>query len=513
MADRYKIIYLWEDPPFRELFDPDLNPGIDPRTVKCTDKNIQIRYKALDGSISSITPYDISHRKGFSRSWSKYQSEHEYCIDDPLFMEWYTPFSALNPDVDISTLRTDDNNKLINYKDNGEAFQITPYHIIRCLHVDTSRAKRKECRYGDSELKKWLKDFADLNPGIDPDKLTFSDKKTKLYYRPRDSSEICCITPNGLLRKKDWYAPPGGKNTALAKDTPGFIEWFALYKDLNPGVDITTITANSSIRLHYLSQEGAVHSVKVRALCRRKNVFFQPSPPVLCSEDPQFIAWFEEYRWLNPDIDISTLILTTTVKLAYLYEGKRKEITVNRLFHRKDILYQIRLTIHGDPLFWSFCIEEDHRVVDSYRRSNLRVHFKMRCPEGHEYLQTPRQFYHYADLGRSPCPYCDGRERVTEGVNDAASVDPEIKLFYSKDNSKPVHMVSAYNGSSDFKFECPYCGHKFEKRMKNIVGKNPKCPKCKDKGADVPKDKDYMPTGIPFLMIQEDLEPKTRKEI
>ena len=99
------------------------------------------------------------------------------------------------------------------------------------------------------------------------------------------------------------------------------------------------------------------------------------------------------------------------------------------------------------------------------------------------------------------------------GFNDAATVDPEIKLFYSEDNDKPVHMVGAYNAHSNFKFKCPYCGHDFTRRMKNIVGKHPKCPQCKDKGLEAPQNTDYMPEGIPFLVIQDDLKPvKMRKK-
>lgn len=512
MADRNKIVYLWDDPPFRKIFDPDLNPGIDPRMIKCTDKNTQIKYETLDGSIYTITPYSLTRRKGFSHS-QKYQGEYEYCKDDFLFMEWYKPFAVLNPDVDINALRTSDQETLLRYSEGGEMFDITPYHIISFLHVNFSLRKPRICAHDNQKLKDWLKEYSDLNPGIDPDKVTMSDYKTKLFYRPRGSDKIFSITPNGLSRKKDWYAPPANSGAVLAKDIPGFLEWLELNKDLNPDIDIASLTVGSNTRLNYRSRDGTIRSVSVICLCMRKDIFFQPSTPVHCSEDPNFMEWYEEYRWLNPDIDISTLTVTRTVKLVYLFNGEQKEITTFDLFRRKDMLSQIRSTIRGSPLFWTYCIEEDCRTVNSYSKTYNKILFKMRCPEGHEYNQSPERFYHYANLGRDPCPYCDERVRLIEGVNDAYSVDPEIKLYYSEDNKKPVHMVGAYNAKSDFKFECPYCGHKFTKRMRNIIGKHPKCPKCKDKGSDIPQNtEDYMPEGIPFLVIQDDLRPKTRKQ-
>ena len=73
-------------------------------------------------------------------------------------------------------------------------------------------------------------------------------------------------------------------------------------------------------------------------------------------------------------------------------------------------------------------------------------------------------------------------------------------------------MVSAYNGHDDFIFECPYCGFEFTKRMKNIVGKNPKCPKCKDEVTDTPQDKEYMPEGIPYLVGQDTQRPKKMRK-
>ena len=504
MADRNKIIYLWDDPPFRKIFDPELNPEIDPRAVKCADKNIQIRVKALDGSIFTTTPYYLTRRKGFSRSRIKHKSDNEYCIDDPFFVEWYRPFAVLNPGIDINTLRTSDQKTLIKYEENGEAFEITPYYIINCLHVNVSLRKPHNRARGNSKLRDWLKEYSDLNPGIDPDKVTMSDYKTKLFYKPRGSDRIYSITPNGLFKKKDWYAPPQERNVYFAKDVPGFLEWFELYKDLNPDVDITSLTANSNSSLYYRSNEKNIKSIKVYALCARKDIFFQPRAPVHCSEDPNFMEWYEEYRWLNPNIDVSILTVNCATQLTYMINGKRKYITPYTLYRRKDILSQVKYSIRGDPLFWMYCIEEDRKTVDSYSKTNYKAIFKMRCPDGHEFVQSPERFYHYVNSGRDPCPYCDQRVGVIEGVNDAASIDPEIKIFYSDKNEKPLNKVSAYNGYENLLFKCPYCGHEFPKRMKNIAGKHPKCPKCKDKGLDVPQNTDYMPEGIPFLVMQDD---------
>ena len=511
MADKNRIIYLWDDPPFRSAFDPELNPGIDPKTLKCTDNHTQIRLNAPDGSICAVTPNNLSRRKGYSHCQTHYISEHEYCKDDPLFMRWFEPFTALNPDVDIGTIRTDDTVTIVHYIENGERFGNTPYTLVSWLYMeDKWHSERKQFDF-HSRLTKWVHEFADLNPGIDPEKLTTSDNKTRLYYRPRGSTGICSITPKELYYRKDWYAPRK-RVLGLARDHPGFMELFNLNKDRNPNIDVSTLKVNSHKQLFYRTRDGTVCSISVENLCRRKNIMCRRKTRVRCIDVPGFSEWIKTYRWLNPDIDCASLMVSKKIRLVYILNGKTKEISSYKLCCRKDLLSQIKRIIRGDPLFWTYCIEQDRRMVDSYVKSHQKAYFKMRCPEGHEYTQTPSRFYHYADQGRDPCPYCDGRVQLVPGLNDAVTIDPEIKLFYSEDNDRPAHMVGAYNGKSDFKFKCPYCGHEFAKRMKNIIGKHPKCPKCKDKGFNVPQDKDYMPEGIPFLVIQDDLRPKTRKQ-
>ena len=586
MADKKRVIYMWDDPPFRKWFDPELNPRVDPKKLKASDRITKLKYHKKNGQIGTVTPFNLSHRKGFYRYKEALKSEYEFCKDDPRFIEWFRAFGHLNPHIDLKTLKTNDRKTMLYYLYNDKVLTITPFRLFRRKdifahrpseykycgddpafmkwfdeHVDLNpsfdpysvsitslnkikyhikhgfvdeitvqslfnkdgefsppvRSKHKELCWNDPKFRAWLD--LELNPHVNLRTLSYHDCRTKLYYRSIDSQEICSITPRGLKEKMNWDESPRSHKKILATSVPGFNEWFERYKAFNPNVDLSTLSKYDSTPLYYPDRNGYIHAIRTRNLCARNNIFFEkipsmPSiPSIPCIDVLGFVEWFEEYRRYNAHIDPSALMSDmTNIMLTYLFNGKFYELTPKKLCSRKDLLAQLRLTICRDPVFWLYCIEKDQETVNSYTRGNNDKHLSMRCPEGHEYVQSPKCFYYYINRGRNPCPWCDNRAKVVPGVNDAVTVDPEIKLFYSKKNTKPAYMVGAYNGHDDYKFDCPYCGFEFTKRMKNIVGKYPKCPKCKDKGTDIPQDNEYMPEGIPYLVGMDTQRPKKMRK-
>ena len=577
MADKNKIIYLWDDPPFRKMFEPELNPGIDPKKVKAKDCVTKIRYRKEDGQIIEVTPYNLVRRKGFARYREELKCECELCKDVPRFVEWFEVYGSFNPSINLESLKTSDRKTRLYYKAGDKILSITPHKLLARKNIFCHG--RSESRYCESDphFMEWFTQNADLNPefdpkhisitssykikyrannnsikeitvqslfrkngkfhlptqynnrcwddpkfrawfdpelnpNVDPLKLMYTDPKTRLYYRSTDSHKICSIGLRGLKEKKDWNTSP--KRTYFAVAVPGFREWFEKYRGLNPDIDLSSLSRFDITPLFYRSSGGDVLSIQTCILCQRLITDSEEETVGPCIDVPGFSEWFEAYRNYNTDIDPTVLMSDMkTVCLTYFYNGHLHKLTPYALCRSKSLLSRPYKTIRGDPLFWCYCVEEDREKVNSYNRNNTSEQFKMRCPKGHEYVQSAERFFYNTDNGREPCPFCDGRAQLVPGVNDAVTIDPEIKLFYSEDNDRPVYMVGAFNGHSDFKFKCPYCGHEFTKRMKNIVGKHPKCPKCKDKGPDVPQDRDYIPEGIPYLVGQDNLRPKkTRKQ-
>ena len=141
----------------------------------------------------------------------------------------------------------------------------------------------------------------------------------------------------------------------------------------------------------------------------------------------------------------------------------------------------IKNQVGEDPFFWSHCAETDPDIIESLKRASkdaLKVYFDLYCDKGHRFRTSVSRFY--TKCLDEACPYCDGR-KVIPGVTDAETVDPDLALFYSDANPKPLSTISPYSGKR-YLWECPYCGHAFTKVIKNMSGKTPKCPVCKDLG-------------------------------
>ena len=476
----------------------NLNRDVDLSTLKTNDNVTKIKY-LYDGKEYTITPLNLLKRKNIN---AKPQAPRRYCADDKAFMQWFDKNADLNPDFDPKKVSVNTHCHIKYHTDGGPISTALVSALFRPGKFSAPRNKPRKC-WDDPDFRSWFETNRELNPDIDPTSLSFCDCKTRLYYHPRDSLEVYSISPSGLYVKKDRYARPYSHGGKRAITVPGFKEWFERYKELNPGVDLDSLFEQGNDRLKYLTGDGQIATVSVRELCST----LEPEKLRLCMDDPDFREWIDEYAWLNSDVDISSLTtLTQRTNLKYLHNGKIRLTNPYMLFQRKDLLSQLGATIRDDPLFWDYCVETEKKLVGSYSKNNNSRKFKMLCSNGHSFEQTPRIFYKYANQGRDPCPFCDGRAKTIPGVNDAATADPELVLFYSKDNEKMLNTISPLDGHDNYKMECPYCGHKFTRTMKNIAGKHPKCPNCKDNGAGMEKKEiNYMPEGIPFLIPEDEI--------
>ena len=333
MADKKRVIYMWDDPPFRKWFDPELNPGTDPKKIKASDRITKLKYHKKNGQIGTITPYTLSLRKGFFRYKAPKKIEYDFCMEDPRFVEWVKVFGYLNPDIEFESLKTNDRKTKLCYIDNNIGRTITPYNLIR--RKDLFSHGRKEYRYcGDyPAFMEWFAKNADLNPDFDPKIVSITSSAILRYYT--EDNTISKITVQSLFRKNKEFSPPVRDKGIMCWDDPEFRDWFD--QDLNPDIEPRTLTYNDwKTRLKYRAKETQeLCSITPCGLRRKKDWYESPkNKKILAVSVPGFSAWIKKNKDLNPHI-VSGGELTAEVTADYL----RREHLPDRAFSSEKARY------------------------------------------------------------------------------------------------------------------------------------------------------------------------------
>lgn len=94
-----------------------------------------------------------------------------------------------------------------------------------------------------------------------------------------------------------------------------------------------------------------------------------------------------------------------------------------------------------------------------------------RCEQGHHYEMTPKN----AVRSSGSCPVCSGKQ-VRSGVNDLASLRPELCEYYSSKNEIPPEKVF-FRSTVDRGWDCPRCSNEWVISPARFYG----CPKCAPK--------------------------------
>ncbi|WP_270473687.1 zinc-ribbon domain-containing protein [Holdemanella porci] len=133
---------------------------------------------------------------------------------------------------------------------------------------------------------------------------------------------------------------------------------------------------------------------------------------------------------------------------------------------------------HPD-LAQDYDVEKNGNKASEVTVSNRLVYFK--CKEGHSFKRSIIQ--HIQLNGK--CPVCN-RRLLQKGVNDLATIYPEIVLFwdYEKNEKRPDEVFATL--PNKYFFICSN-GHHFECTLKELVENNFHCPVCEGKRVDPEK--------------------------
>ena len=322
-----------------------------------------------------------------------------------------------------------------------------------------------------------------LNPELDFTTLTTGSNKKIRYID--DSGQISRKKINNMMRSHNPYAP--ANRAKFVKDMPGFKEHKV--EELNPELDFATLTTRSEIKIRYVDDSGQISCRRVDGMTRSHNPYAHINRLRLVKDMPGF----KEHRVeeLNPELDFATLTAGANKKIRFTDDGGRIQCRIAKRMDWENNPYAPTIrscldtedpmaTVGKDKYFWSHCAEEESDVIKRIRnvkRSSRKV-YNMVCDRGHYFRTSVKRFYKLPL--EEACPYCSGR-KILPGVNDAKTIDPDLAIFYSASNPKPVWTISPYT-CKRYIWECPHCGYTFSKAIKNLVGKNPKCPQCKDIG-------------------------------
>ena len=132
--------------------------------------------------------------------------------------------------------------------------------------------------------------------------------------------------------------------------------------------------------------------------------------------------------------------------------------------------------------------------------SMKKAYFK--CENGHEWEAMISNFSTHPW-----CPYCSGR-KVLSGFNDLFTTNPELKQFWSHNNTlDPTKIKRGCN--SKVLWYCPECGGEYDMQVNQKV-KTPGCPYCS--GHRVLKGYNDLATLVPELVYDWDYEQNSPLE-
>lgn len=395
------------------------------------------------------------------------------------------------------------------------------------------------------EFREWWDKYAYLNSGIDPTILSRFGRQRLKYINT--NGEVDSIYVDTLFRRltsrksKASKAPKVSKPKKLAWDCKAFRDTFT--EELNPDIDLRNLSANDTqIPLKYVNKRGKISTIRARSWFRaEKKGKRKIDPKLLCWSYPEFRDLFS--RELNPDLDPEKLYIYDRRKIRYRsMEGSITSIHIKNLFYghweksklssmhypinycsstrlaQNDIIpkhatrqHRYADIIRNDKKIWIYYGKDKSeaeilKLIMNMKHNNSQL--PMMCPSGHSFKMSIKTFYKYYD---EPCPYCAERHRKNPDKNSAAAVDPDLLQFLA-DDRYDLRYISPYSGTPSIQFCCPYCGHRFKRTPKNIVGKHPKCSVCGDTGIPKKEIDVFMPDGIPFIS-RESVKKRTGCEV
>lgn len=453
----------------------------------------------------------------------------KFIKDVPEFMEWFDPI--LNPDLDISTLHVGDHkNRIFYMRKDGEIGSTTASTFLRNLKEHgTYIEPRVNISYPlpprklameESVFLEWFD--TTLNPNIDLSKLYCSDDKITILYKRKDD-KIGTMTAKSFFRnvKRNNGCFVEARTlvshkTFFAIDDPTFRNWYN--PEINSDIDIEKVSKwNTKQKVKYVGSDNKIYDIHVNAffynINRNDGIFVEPNhsgnnsnrkkslkkiykTPWKC---PIFRDWFNQE--LNPEIDPIQLTFSSKMEIRYIVNKYTHSfMTVEQFFRNVNkhngVFRPRKDNIILKKIFMEWFDPELNPTIDPFliKMADRNVRLK------------------YKDFSGNTCEisingfFCNARKhgkfmppvKVIDDFNNAATLDPELLLFWDEKRNKKDPSEISPNTSHEYYFICPYCGYEFTKQIKNIAGKSPKCPQCHDEKKQ--KKIKGRPSDVAFLL-------------
>ena len=464
MKKERKPLMAMDDERFRKWFQPQHNVGVDPYTLKRRDRKPRLVHIYEDGMVQRLSPYSFFYSK-----WKKPKKSMPggaMAMNYKEFKEWFQP--EHNPGVDPWKLRKDDDEtQVVHYHDSGIVQRTTCKKLFnyKCWNP---RRSQNAMAMDFKEFRDWFQ--PEYNPGVDPWKLKQHDKTTSLvhYY---DNGIVKRTVCSSLFVSKSWNVVKS--RNSFAMEFREFRDWFQ--PEYNPGIDPWTLKkSDDTIWLKHFHEDGSMQKSTARRLFIQKKWGPGTFHKQLAIDNPKFKEWYQPEH--NPDIDITKLYKNDkTTKLIHVFEdGTVQKITAHSLivFNRwNDIMLEHKLAMEY-PEFAAWFQPDHNPDIDPWTlyRTNRQslVHFDQ---DGNERRVSP-----YTLFKTNRWDLLGKRGVLTNAIEE----DKDIALFIV--NGEVYENLKSCRLSSAYTFTCPFCKEEFNSKIGDMIGKNPKCPRCKDLG-------------------------------
>lgn len=352
-----------DDPAFLKLYldNRDLNPDLDINTVTMGSNQI-IKYRDSNGGISyTKIVYLFTVRTKIDNAPPKYHN-NDLCKNNPDFLLLYEKNKQLNTHLDLETLTTGSNKFFSFY--NTLTDQIQTVRICALMNYKTicdNRATRIPVTLFDDFVKLY-NDNKDLNPHLDISKLTISSQE---YIKYKDTkNNISCVQIRSLLlrgiidnRPALAYHKPNphkepkkiksyniDKEKKLVKNDPDFMCLYNKNRELNPHLDIDTLTASSMLLLNFIDECGVLNSITICALYMRHKITNESKKHYITKKDklpivpvldkcPEISSYVSDIRILEQEYCNSKNVINFECPLCGYHFKKSIKDFVNSTIH------------------------------------------------------------------------------------------------------------------------------------------------------------------------------------
>lgn len=456
---------------FMKYWDKAINPNVDLETLT-TGSETEILYKDMYGFIKKSVVRRLCCKKEESIN-TKFLA-----MNNSVFMSYWDP--KLNPNVKLETLKTNSNH--------GVRI-VDEYGILRTIRI-SSLCRRKITKQQKSERLKLVKDIPEIMELYIPELNTDVNLSHLTVY---SNTTITIKDKYGKIRKENimklWASIKGRK---LAIKYPNFIKVWN--KNLNPNINIETITANSTEYIN-LIENGKIVKKTVKSICNNQGIKNKDN---LAINNEMFNKWVNKEDNLDINLDILPCTSHKCVNIRNEF-GDLHKVAV-----REICKYKTTLDERKDKLIYA----KNNEIFMSFWNSNLNpdVDLEQLLAQSHNNIKIYDQFNNIKSV--------EVRTICTKYINKRNDlVDEQLKLkntilqydsdFFEYLDENEYKISYCNNSNKKIKFACPCCGYKWSAKIKTVAFRNPKCPICKDQGI-YENEIEYKPSQVYFRGLTED---------